>query len=158
MGDGTARRGRRVAGVATGLVGAAAAAWSIKDVPAALGARPATIRSERVRRSPQFRDGKFRNTQPASTIPSGGGGKILRELLRADSHRKPSLPIPVVTPDPSPHRDGLAITWYSHASSLVEIEGRRVLLDPVWSQRCSPSAMVGPRRLHPMPLALADLP
>ena len=46
----------------------------------------------------------------------------------------------------------LNIVWYGHASTLVEIEGRRVLLDPVWSDRCSPSRLVGPRRLHPMPV------
>jgi L-ascorbate metabolism protein UlaG (beta-lactamase superfamily) len=41
---------------------------------------------------------------------------------------------------------------------LVEIEGARVLLDPVWSDRCSPTPGIGPKRLHPMPVALADLP
>jgi len=33
-----------------------------------------------------------------------------------------------------------------------------VLIDPVWSLRCSPSQSVGPKRLHPMPLALGELP
>jgi len=54
--------------------------------------------------------------------------------------------------------DGLHITWYGHASALVEIEGRRILFDPVWSDRCSPSQQVGPKRLHQPPVALADLP
>lgn len=52
----------------------------------------------------------------------------------------------------------MEITWYGHASALVEIEGTRVLLDPVWSERCSPTAHVGPKRLHPVPVELEELP
>ncbi len=40
-------------------------------------------------------------------------------------------------------------------SALIEIEGRRVLLDPVWSDRCSPSRLAGPKRLHEPPVAAA---
>ena len=40
----------------------------------------------------------------------------------------------------------------------MEIDGYRLLTDPVWSQRCSPSQTVGPARLHPPPLDLEALP
>ena len=70
--------------------------------------------------------------------------------------------MPVVIPSPAelaaPASAGLRATWLGHATALVEIEGRRVLFDPVWSDRCSPSSLVGPRRLHPMPLELSALP
>jgi L-ascorbate metabolism protein UlaG (beta-lactamase superfamily) len=41
---------------------------------------------------------------------------------------------------------------------MIEIEGRRVLVDPVWSDRCSPSRVAGPKRLHEPPVALRELP
>ena len=42
---------------------------------------------------------------------------------------------------------------------LLEIDGTRVLADPVWGTRASPSHhLVGPRRLHPVPLPLVALP
>jgi L-ascorbate metabolism protein UlaG (beta-lactamase superfamily) len=67
--------------------------------------------------------------------------------------------VPVVaTPDTAPSPDGLHVVWYGHSSALVEIEGRRVLFDPVWSARCSPSTLVGPRRMHPPPVPLERLP
>jgi L-ascorbate metabolism protein UlaG (beta-lactamase superfamily) len=68
--------------------------------------------------------------------------------------------VPLVTPDgaETAPADGLHVTWYGHSSALVEIEGRRVLFDPVWSARCSPSSRVGPRRLHPPPVPLDRLP
>src|SRR5204862_1018014 len=54
--------------------------------------------------------------------------------------------------------DGVRATWLGHATTLVEIEGRRVLFDPVWSERASPTQAIGPRRLHQMPIPLDALP
>jgi L-ascorbate metabolism protein UlaG (beta-lactamase superfamily) len=40
---------------------------------------------------------------------------------------------------------------------LVEIDGARILFDPVWARRASPSSLIGPKRFHKPPLALDDL-
>jgi L-ascorbate metabolism protein UlaG (beta-lactamase superfamily) len=126
----------------------------------AMGARPTGERAARVGASPQFDGRAFRNSMPSTLIPAGSGRKILREVLFGKQRRKPAGRVPVVIPkgwdDPEPH--ALRAVWFGHASTLLEIEGRRVLIDPVWSLRCSPSQLAGPRRLHPMPLALRDLP
>ncbi len=55
-------------------------------------------------------------------------------------------------------QSGLRITWFGHSSSLVEIDGIRLLIDPVWEQRASPTQWTGPKRFFPPPLALEDLP
>ena len=52
----------------------------------------------------------------------------------------------------------LAVTWFGHSSVLLEIDGHRVLADPMWSERASPSQTIGPRRLHPAPTGLDRLP
>ena len=57
----------------------------------------------------------------------------------------------------TPPASGLRLTWMGHSSVLAEIDGRRVLFDPVWGERCSPFAFAGPKRLHPVPLPLAEL-
>lgn len=148
-----------VAAVAAAAAASAAAAATVREVAAALGADPTGERADRVRRSPQFRDGKFRNPVPATLMPPGAGREALRELLFGGQPRKPSRPVPLVTPDPvelAP--DSLHAVWYGHSTALVEIEGRRLLFDPVWSKRCSPSQLVGPRRLHPVPVPLDQLP
>ena len=41
---------------------------------------------------------------------------------------------------------------------LLEVDGHRVLADPVWGERVSPSPTIGPRRLHPAPVPLSALP
>ncbi|MEJ3746254.1 MBL fold metallo-hydrolase [Actinomycetes bacterium KLBMP 9797] len=130
-------------------------------LPAAIGARSAGPSAERIRRSPQFRDGTFRNTVPASVLPPGTWGRTFRELLfgKERRRRRPSLPVPLVTAPPAPvAADDLHLTWYGHASTLVELDGRRVLLDPIWSERCSPFSFAGPRRLHPPPVPIDQLP
>ncbi len=57
-----------------------------------------------------------------------------------------------------PPGSGLRITWFGHASSLLEIDGMRVLLDPVWERRASPVSFAGPKRFFPPTLPLEDLP
>lgn len=55
-------------------------------------------------------------------------------------------------------RSGLRITWIGHAASIVEIDGVRILIDPLWDKRASPTSWFGPRRFFPPPLELRDLP
>jgi L-ascorbate metabolism protein UlaG (beta-lactamase superfamily) len=55
-------------------------------------------------------------------------------------------------------RSGLRITWMGHATSIVEIDGIRILIDPVWDERASPTSWSGPKRFFPAPLELSDLP
>ncbi len=40
------------------------------------------------------------------------------------------------------------VTWINHSSYWVKAEGRSLLLDPVWSERCSPVPFLGPKRRH----------
>ena len=41
---------------------------------------------------------------------------------------------------------------------LIEIDGLRVLTDPVWGPRASPSRFAGPKRFQPVPVPLRALP
>ena len=149
--------GRLLRGTA-GLAALAGLAWVARDVPAALGGRLSGARAERAARSPQFRDGTFHNRAGTRTMVADPGRNLLRELIFGKQKRRPTAPVPLLRPSAPQATDELAIIWYGHASSLVEIEGRRVLLDPMWSDRCSPSGVVGPRRLHEPPVRLDELP
>ncbi|MER7165080.1 MBL fold metallo-hydrolase [Micromonospora sp. NPDC000207] len=146
---------------AVGLAALAGLAWVVRDIPAALGGRVTGARAERAARSPQFHDGTFRNRGRSRSIAGAPDRDLVRELIFGKQQRHPRRPVPVVRPGAAPtpgdHAE-LNIVWYGHASALIEIEGRRVLLDPVWSRRCSPSSVVGPKRLHQPPVELADLP
>ncbi|MFE9664013.1 MBL fold metallo-hydrolase [Streptomyces sp. NPDC005955] len=131
--------------------------------PAAFGADAAGERLERIRRSPHFVDGSFRNPVPARTRPSGSASRFAKVYFDKEQRllRAPQGPIPVhrdtLAELAQPPATGLRITWMGHSTVLAEIDGHRVLFDPVWGERCSPFAFVGPKRLHPVPVPLAAL-
>jgi L-ascorbate metabolism protein UlaG (beta-lactamase superfamily) len=112
-------------------------------------------------RSPNYVDGQFVNLDPASiyNMDREELRQIVWELLGNRGGSRPPAPIPLAAPqvfDCDPGR--LAVSWFGHSTALLEIDGYRVLTDPVWSNRCSPSDTVGPQRLHPPPVQLEGLP
>jgi L-ascorbate metabolism protein UlaG (beta-lactamase superfamily) len=149
-----AKQGRTGSLVALAL--GAGLAWAVRDIPRQMGAKAKGARAERVGRSPQFADGKFRNTVPASEVTVASIPRILASTLTDRDRRHPHQPIPLVTPETG--GDGLYVTWFGHSSAMIEIDGRRVLVDPVWSDRCSPSRLAGPKRMHEPPIPLRELP
>jgi L-ascorbate metabolism protein UlaG (beta-lactamase superfamily) len=128
---------------------------------ASLGGRVTGARLDRARRSPQFRDGKFQNAQPTRML-TGSYLEMARHQWFGRERREPAGVVPVVSRVTSdyatPPESGLRATWIGWSSVLVEIDGLIVLTDPVWSERCSPSTVVGPKRFHPPPISLDDLP
>ncbi|MFI8093967.1 MBL fold metallo-hydrolase [Streptomyces sp. NPDC086080] len=132
--------------------------------PLAFGADPSGARMARIRRSPHFKDGVFQNPGgPARTRPSGSARDLAKVYFDKDSRsrRAPRGDIPVhpttVADISRPPATGLRLTWMGHSGVLAEIDGHRVLFDPVWGERCSPIPLVGPKRLHPAPLLPAAL-
>ncbi len=137
--------------VSAALVGPLAGA--ARGVRRSMGARPAAAYD-----SPQFRDGHFHNRLPASVVDPGSSGSMAAEWARRGDIGRPKGVVPIVAPDLPRRASELAATWLGHATVLLEVSGHWVLTDPVWSDRVSPSATVGPRRNHPVPMELADLP
>ncbi|CAK9203950.1 unnamed protein product [Sphagnum troendelagicum] len=58
----------------------------------------------------------------------------------------------------NPPSQSVQATWVGHATFLLQFDKVNVLTDPVWSDRCSPSAYVGPKRFVPVPFPIKDLP
>ncbi len=88
--------------------------------------------------------------------------RMSREYFFGGSkHRTPASPISVQTRtlrEFTALPDALTVTWLGHSTLLVELDGRRVLLDPVWGERASPFTWAGPKRFYPPPLPLSELP
>ena len=131
----------------------------LADAWSGMGAAPKGERLKRMTRSPQYRDGRFhnrlKNVDPAL-------GAALRSWFGGDQVREPTQELPVLlrtTPELSGlPATGLRLTWFGHSSMLIEIDGLRVLTDPVWGERASPLTWLGPKRFHPPPIALGALP
>lgn len=107
--------------------------------------------------------GGFRNPWPGASVHGGG------DLLRWWWERRRNPPPPDPSPDSFPRatpaflaprapRERLGVTWVGHSSLLLQIDGRNVLTDPVWSERASPVPFAGPKRRVPAAVPFESLP
>jgi L-ascorbate metabolism protein UlaG (beta-lactamase superfamily) len=122
-----------------------------------MGASPAAI-LPRVQDSPNFVDRRFHGEEASLRPRIRAQTSALIAAVRVHGRGAPVGAVPVVPAQPPRDPGALAVTWYGHATSVVEIDGARFLLDPVFSERVSPVRHVGPRRAHPVPGTIADIP
>lgn len=114
-------------------------------------------------RSRRGDDGRWLNAEPMVEDDLGliDWLDMLRRNALGPEVRRPRAPQDVVRPsagDFAAAATTLSIRWFGHSTVLIEIEGRRVLTDPIWSDRASPVGFAGPKRFSPPLVALADLP
>src|SRR6185295_20168167 len=92
---------------------------------------------------------------------TSGPRPSLSDFLCGGDRRAPSQHLPSVNPLEAwqhPPESGLRATWLGHSTLLIEIDGYKVLTDPVWGPRASPSRFAGPRRFQPVPVPLRKMP
>ena len=128
-----------------------------------LGKRAEGVRLERMQASPLWRDGGFRNLHPIApglrdpTVPMPSA----KDFLLGGERRKPQGLLPSLDPrsvwQQAP-TSGLRATWLGHSTVLLEMDGCKVLTDPVWGARASPFRLIGPKRFQPVPLGLQEMP
>lgn len=128
----------------------------------AFGDSPTGERLARIHRSPNYREGAFQNP-PAPRLPiEGTAWGSMKRWIWGHEQRTPPGPLPVVSLTRASFAQapasGLRATWLGHSSVLVEIDGARILFDPVWARRASPSSLVGPKRFFNPPLPIEELP
>lgn len=118
-------------------------------------------REKRLALSPRFRDGRFHNTYARSLVAQRPSLSVVADFLSGGVERMPAAPLPLYgdtrTVLSRAPQSGLRLTWLGHSTVLVEMEGGRLLTDPVWGERASPLPFAGPKRFHPPPLRLAEL-
>ena len=124
-----------------------------------------TVSGERLKTaqaSPHYHDGAFANTPPHPPLQLGDVWGYFIEQLFGDQTRVPPSVIPIsAVPPESIHAEpltALRAIWLGHSSVYIELDGLRLLVDPVFSDYASPLNGIGPKRTHPLPIALADLP
>ena len=105
---------------------------------------------------------KFLNPVPTAVGGPGMIFKVLPKMIASREERVPKRPLGLFRTDASvysvPPESGLRVTWMGHSSMLLEIDGLRVLIDPVWDERASPRQWFGPKRFFAPPLRLEELP
>lgn len=109
------------------------------------GSNPEGSRLQRVKNSPNYRDGSFRNVEETSVNPKDVSIlKILKKMILRPSSVRPASELPNQKPDLKnldPEKPQLV--WFGHSSYLLQVKGFRVLVDPVFSGNASPFRFFG---------------
>jgi len=117
-------------------------------------------RLTRMESSPQWKDGKFVDIlprvepNPIKIIPKWFQESApFRRPKKGFSHPQASGKLYESAPE-----SGTRITWLGHSTLLVEIAGKRLLIDPVWGDYVAPLELKNAKRFTPPPLPFNELP
>jgi len=105
------------------------------------GKSPKGERLERIKKSPNYKDGKFQNIHYTPVMPEGytlAGG--IWQVFFGDNPRKfptDTIPSVKIALKEIP-LDSNVLVWFGHSSYYMQMDGKRFLVDPVFSGRATP--------------------
>ena len=105
------------------------------------GKTPKGERLERIKTSPNYKDGQFQNLNDTPQFGENYsmGGLIYEKLFKSFPNLKPIDSIPSIKTDLlnlDPKKN--VLVWFGHSSYFMQIDGVRFLIDPVFSGNASP--------------------
>lgn len=121
---------------------------------------PGDNKMEKIEKSAQYEKGKFFNPKENYEIKYSQIIPLLWEVLVTDNDRKPNVELPTQKVDfrqiINAKPDELKVTWVGHSSQIINIDGKIILIDPVFVKR---TAFMGPARFNgDVPLNMEELP
>ncbi|MCA0364910.1 MAG: MBL fold metallo-hydrolase [Bacteroidetes bacterium] len=104
------------------------------------GKLPSGKRLEKVKASKNYRDGAFQNKEITPDLAEDANYfKVFKEFIFSDKNNKPSTKIPSVKTDLKALRpDEDILVWFGHSSYFMQTDGKKFLVDPVFSGHASP--------------------
>jgi L-ascorbate metabolism protein UlaG (beta-lactamase superfamily) len=114
--------------------------WAYMKQPQ-FGKAPSGDRLVQIMQSPNFRDGAFQNLSFTPPLAEGASySKVMRDFFFGKSKRSvPAVMIPALKTDLKnldPKED--VLVWFGHSSYFMQIGGKKILVDPVFSGNASP--------------------
>lgn len=114
-------------------------------------------KAEYALRAENYSDGAFHNVGAFSVMGEADDPYADRS---SGKERTPRDRLPTVTPSflQTPAQSDLTFTWFGHSSSLLQMQGKNILFDPVFSDIASPVSFLGSRRFSDLPMTAEELP
>jgi L-ascorbate metabolism protein UlaG (beta-lactamase superfamily) len=109
------------------------------------GRLPSGERLKRIENSSNYKDGIFQNVEETKLLADGASyWKMMTKFFSTDSVREPIKNLPAIKTDlKSLAEEKPTLIWFGHSSYLISIHGKKILVDPVFSQRASPMQYAG---------------
>ncbi|MEH6681349.1 MAG: MBL fold metallo-hydrolase [Sediminicola sp.] len=114
-------------------------------------------------KSPNYRDGKFVNLENVELdMGFRNMGKSIMGMLRPDPQSVPARPLPIQridSVDVARYEEGTRLIWFGHSTFLLQMEGRNILIDPMFGKVPAPHPILGTNRFSKeLPIELEKLP
>lgn len=131
--------------ILSGLVLALAVLTALFMQQSSFGKLPSGERLERIGRSAHFKDGVFQNIQETHVMaPDASLWKMTSKFFFGNiPNREPSKTLPSVKTSLKEPQIKPNLIWFGHSSFLISIDGKKILSDPVFSERPSPVQFAG---------------
>jgi L-ascorbate metabolism protein UlaG (beta-lactamase superfamily) len=113
-------------------------------------------------RSDHFDGRIFLNPVPTDVMRKGAMPGVLFKWFEKHPGVEPEHPLGPFQAEEVLHTEAppnaVRITWLGHSGVIIDLEGKRLLADPLWYARASPFKHVGPKRFFENPVPMASLP
>jgi len=103
------------------------------------GKNPSGDELKKVEASPNYQDKGFKNLMLTNLMENVSMFPILWKFMNKPKNTVPPKPLPSVKTNLKSLPDGATvIVWFGHSSYLIKINGKHILVDPVFSGHASP--------------------
>jgi L-ascorbate metabolism protein UlaG (beta-lactamase superfamily) len=105
------------------------------------GSTPTGERLAKIHRSPHYKNGAFQNLSATPDLSEGATFfSVMKEFFFSEKKRnKPSVALPSIKTDLlSLSKNEDVLVWFGHSSYFIQLDGKRMLVDPVLSGAASP--------------------
>jgi L-ascorbate metabolism protein UlaG (beta-lactamase superfamily) len=105
------------------------------------GKKPSGVRLQKIAQSPNYKNGAFQNLNHTPSLTEGASFySVLKEFLFVKKERlKPKNIIPTIKTDLLKLKiQENVLIWFGHSSYFMQVDGKRILVDPVLSGAASP--------------------
>lgn len=118
---------------------------------------------KRYMESKHYENGKFQNLiETSMDMDAKGMAKTMWEFITGGERRQPAEPLPMIYRDADElhgYQGPARLMWYGHSAFLLQMEGKTILLDPMFGQVPAPHPWLGSNRFNSeMPISIENLP
>ncbi len=112
-------------------------------------------------KSGHYEKGKFINQ--SKTVIDASYWNMIKEMIKGSPNRRPHQNIVVEKIDSitiENHNTNITqLTWFGHSAFLLQIDGKMILLDPMFGKTPAPHPLIGPKRYSKeLPIEIEKLP
>lgn len=107
------------------------------------GQMPQQERKKAIEQLANYKSGEIQNlSYTPAKADNISWASILFRVIKGNEKSAPKYALPTQMPNFN-RTDNLKITWFGHSSYLLQVDGKNILVDPVFSKRTSPFSFLG---------------